>query len=141
MIYMTELKAEGITDIPSTVNGSGRIVVAQPTLDEVRFAAEPGWGEQRSVVIGCVAIKIIDGNVSRAIHQVFTLKMIRDVVYDMESDELRFTGRTSYSYDHTSYNQTSRRTEHTFYQVVLRTSLSESSMHAIANPHPVKYTY
>ena len=136
---MTAAKNETVVEIPSTVSAIGSIIVRGPTFAELQQATDrytPG-----RVTIFCLGVEVSEGDVKSVTYFERELDRIRDVVYDLERKELRFTGHWSHSYERTSYNQSSTSTEHVYCQVVLSETTGRSQMYEIDNPHPSYRTW
>ena len=124
-----------VDTLPTTLDVSVEIIVEQPDMAQLIAASEA-----RSTVIIGVALFEIDGGETRTSYSHKELEVIRDILYDGERHKVEFTARTSHSYQHSSYGQTSTRTTYRYYLVTLFTDGTGSYLREIdENPRPRRY--
>lgn len=118
------------TSTPDSVEYPFVAVVKYPSLKDLLAIA----GNNQKVTVGRVHGVWRNGGIEDGYRSEMELQSIRDITYDSEEDEYSFTGEHSYSYEQTSYNQTSTRTVRSWFRV--RVHGKSCWMHRINNPHP-----
>lgn len=100
-----------------------RVITRAPSLDEVLQA------EGRSITLSVATFQASAGSEStEASFRLgeLTLCNVRNIKMDSDDRQFSFEGDHVFSYEHTSYNQSSTRSERTMYRVIVRWTYNRS---------------